>query len=186
MKMSDYAELVKRLDAYGPNISPAANMIPVYAATAEAARAIEALTARVAELEEAQSEAFDEGRQEGIADANSAGLQLWNMMVRYLQRHGIEPANDDGCTAHDLFDGVRNVETSFRTERDTANAKLARAVEALNRMIHAVNNMAVGIGVHNERNPSAPIEGPVVSDLFASASAARAIIADLEKADDKG
>jgi hypothetical protein len=56
------------------------------------------------------------------------------------------------------------------------SARIAKLEAATNALIHAVNNMAVGIGVHNERNPDARIEGPVVSALFVAATAARAAL----------
>jgi hypothetical protein len=67
-----------------------------------------------------------------------------------------------------MTDREKMIEAVARAK--AAEARVKALEEAGDALIHAVNNMAVGIGVHNERNPGGKVEGPVVSALFVVAA----------------
>jgi hypothetical protein len=88
---------------------------------------ITALRARVAELEGAKDDAWADGYQEGATESAGAYSDLWRMLLRYLKKHGVEPASDDGDerhSAHQMMDAVHEHIHNVRGE--TALALLTK------------------------------------------------------------
>ena len=146
--MADYAELEARLRG-GPSVScdcerghnglGRAGRVCDCTLEQQAADAIATLRRERDEAlaecasEEALQEARDEGYREGRSDASGAQADLWTMLLSYLEKHGNEPASDDGegHTAYQMMDALHEHEAELKARIDALEAENARMREAL-------------------------------------------------------
>jgi hypothetical protein len=86
------------------------------------------------DAEQSHQEGYDEGYREGQSDAAGAQSDFWRMMLRYFDKHGIEPASDDGegYSAHQMMDALHEHES----EVDAAHqAEIERLHSALTDLV---------------------------------------------------
>jgi hypothetical protein len=100
-----------------------------------------ALAEHEADKEQSHQEGYDEGYREGQSDAVGAQSDFWRMMLRYFDKHGIEPASDDGegYSAHQMMDALHEHES----EVDAAHqAEIARRIIERDAAIYALGEWA--------------------------------------------
>jgi hypothetical protein len=93
------------------------------------------------DAEQSHQEGYDEGYREGQSDAAGAQSDFWRMMLRYFDKHGIEPASDDGegYSAHQMMDALHEHES----EVDAAHqAEIARRIIERDAAIYALGEWA--------------------------------------------
>ncbi len=76
-------------------------------------------------LEDACNEAWQEGHSEGMSEAQGAHADLWSMLLSHLEKHGIEPASDDGegHSAYQMMDAIHEREAEIKARAMAGETK---------------------------------------------------------------
>ena len=79
------------------------------------------------ELDNAESEGYEQGYADGQNDCQGAYADLWSMLLSHIKKHDCEPASDDGYShnAGQMMDAVFEREANLRNETERLRAELA-------------------------------------------------------------